>query len=243
VSVSGPKYCGKGDTAAAYVLGALPEDEAYSFELHLTGCAMCQRDMHQLASAADVLGAAVPAVPAPPDLGARIKRIVRAEAELLQAAGPEADRPAVKARRRWRSIGPRFAVAATVAVGAACGLVIGASVLGGSTPSTRAISAQVLQPGVAQDASATLQVTGDRGTLSVSHFPNPPTGRVYEVWELGSGKSPRPTDALFSVNTSGSGTVAVPGSLHGVREILVTAEPLGGSPHPTRNPIIEATTA
>lgn len=243
MSVSGPKYCGKGDTAAAYVLGALPEDEAYSFELHLTGCAMCQRDIHQLASAADVLGAAVPAVPAPPDLGARIKRIVRAEAELLQAAGPEADRPAVKARGRWRSIRPRFALAGTVAVGAVCGLVIGASVLGGSTPSTRAISAQVLQPGVAQDASATLHVTGQSGTLSVSHFPSPPTGRVYEVWELGSGKSPRPTDALFSVNSSGNGTVAVPGSLHGVREILVTAEPLGGSLHPTRSPIIEATTA
>ena len=242
MSVSGPKYCGKGDTAAAYVLGALPEDEAYSFELHLTGCAMCQRDVHQLASAADGLATAVPTLPAPPELGARIKRIVRAEAELLHAAGPEADRPAAKARGRWRWVGPRFAVA-TLAVGAACGLVIGALVLGGSTPGTRAISAQVLQPGVAQDASATLHVTGESGTLSVSHFPSPPAGRVYEVWKLGSGKAPRPTDALFSVNSSGNGTVAVPGSLHGVREILVTAEPLGGSLHPTRNPILEASTA
>ena len=39
-----------------------------------------------------------------------------------------------------------------------------------------------------------------------------------------------------------SGTVAVPGSLRGVREILVTAEPLGGSPVPTRSPIIAAST-
>jgi anti-sigma-K factor RskA len=247
VSVSGPKYCGKGDTAGAYVLGALPEDEAYAFELHLAACATCQRDIHQLASAADMLGTAVPAVPAPPDLGVRIKRIVRAEAELLRAAGPEADRPAQKSRVRdffggRGMVRPRIAVAGTLAVGLLVGLVVGATSLGGSTPSTRAISAQVLQPGVAHGASATLHVTGESGTLSVSHFPSPPTGRVYEVWLLGSGKAPRPTDALFSVDSSGNGTVAVPGSLHGVREILVTAEPLGGSPHPTRSPIIAAPT-
>jgi hypothetical protein len=96
---------------------------------------------------------------------------------------------------------------------------------------------------VAQNARAALDVTGQHGTLSVSHFPAPPAGRVYEVWELGSGGAPRPTDALFSVNSRGNGTVAVPGSLHGVREILVTAEPLGGSQAPTRKPIIAASTA
>ena len=101
MSVSGPKYCGDGDTAAAYVLRALPEDEAYTFELHLAGCARCQRDIHQLSAAAD---------------------------------------------------------------------------------------------------------------------------------------------ALFSVNSQGSGTVAVPGTLHGVHEILVTAEPLGGSLVPTSKVILEATT-
>ncbi|MDQ6803600.1 MAG: anti-sigma factor, partial [Actinomycetota bacterium] len=88
-----------------------------------------------------------------------------------------------------------------------------------------------------------LNITGQHGTLRVSNFPSPPAGRVYEVWELGAGKAPRPTDALFSVNSNGSGTVAVPGSLHGVREVLVTAEPLGGSQVPTRSPIVEASTA
>jgi anti-sigma-K factor RskA len=133
-------------------------------------------------------------------------------------------------------------VAITLAAAAACGLAVGATVLGGASPRTRTISAQVLHPAVAREARATLQITGERGTLSVSHFPSPPAGRVYEVWLLGSGSSPRPTDALFSVNTHGSGTVAVPGSLRGVREILVTAEPLGGSPAPTRTPILEART-
>jgi hypothetical protein len=243
MSVSGPRYCGNSDTAGAYVLGALSEDEAYSFELHLAGCARCQRDIHHLASAADALGAAVPVGPAPAELGERIRSIVHAEAELLRAAGPEADRPKAKAWSRWQWTRPRLAVGGTLAAGLACGLVIGAVALGGSTASTRAISAQVLQPGVARDASATLNITGERATLNVRNFPSPPAGRVYEVWELGSGKAPSPTDALFSVNTRGSGTVAVPGSLRGVREVLVTAEPLGGSQVPTRSPIIEANTS
>jgi anti-sigma-K factor RskA len=225
------------------VLGALPQDEAYDFELHLAGCASCQRDVHHLASAADALGTTVAPMSAPPELGARIRSIVRAEAELLRAAGPDADRPRAGRSRGWRRLSPRLAVAGTLAVGLACGLVIGASVLGGSSVTSRAISAQVLQPGVAHDASATLHVSGENGTLSVSHFPSPPAGRVYEVWLLGSGSAPRATDALFSVNSLGSGTVAVPGSLRGIREILVTAEPLGGSPHPTRSPIIAANTA
>jgi hypothetical protein len=251
MSVSGPRYCGNSDTAGAYVLGALPDDEAYEFELHLAACARCQRDIHHLASAVDVLGTAVPIVPAPPALGARIRAIVHAEAELLQAAGPAADRPETKQRERWRWLRPRLAAGGNLATGLAAGLVVGALAVGlvvgvlalrSSSTSTRTISAQVLQPGVAHDASATLDITGEHGTLSVSHFPAPPAGRVYEVWELGSGKAPRPTDALFSVNSQGRGTVAVPGSLRGVREVLVTAEPLGGSQAPTRSPIIAANT-
>jgi hypothetical protein len=174
---------------------------------------------------------------------------VRAEADLLRAAGPEADRPAKAARRRTRgwgfSLRPRYAVAATMALGVICGLVIGASLLGGTTTArTRAISAEILQPGVPQNARATLHVTGESGTLSFADFPSPPAGRVYEVWLVkGAGGSPSPTDALFSVNSNGNGTVAVPGSLRGVRQILVTAEPLpGGSLTPTRNPIISAST-
>jgi hypothetical protein len=60
---------------------------------------------------------------------------------------------------------------------------------------------------------------------------------IYEVW-LSRGTAPEPTDALFGVTTHGSGAVAVPGSLHGVKEVLVTSEPLGGSLHPTSTPLI-----
>jgi hypothetical protein len=69
-------------------------------------------------------------------------------------------------------------------------------------------------------------------------MPQPPLGKVYEVWLRRASSAPSPTDALFSVTSRGSGSVAVPGNLHGVREVLVTSEPQGGSAHPTSAPVL-----
>lgn len=66
----------------------------------------------------------------------------------------------------------------------------------------------------------------------------PPFGEVYELWLDRPGAPPRPTDALFAVTRAGSADVQIPGSLRGVRSVLVTAEPLGGSSSPTSAPIL-----
>lgn len=236
--------CLNSDTAGAYLLGALPQDEAYAFELHLAGCPMCQHDVHRLEGAAGALGTAVPVMQAPPELGWRIKRIVHSEAELLRAAGPEADRLPGRQPRRGLRLRPRLALGSTLAAGALAGLAVGAIVIGGGSSSTptQVIHARILQASLAPGARANLAITNERGTLSVNNFPSPPRGRVYEVWLVGPGSAPRPTDALFSVSSDGSGTVAVPGSLRGVHEILVTDEPDGGSQKPTRSPILSAVT-
>ncbi|HYM57033.1 MAG TPA: anti-sigma factor, partial [Solirubrobacteraceae bacterium] len=73
--------------------------------------------------------------------------------------------------------------------------------------------------------------------------PAPPQGRVYQVWLDRGGSTPEPTSALFTTRGDGSASVAVPGSLRGVRQILVTDEPVGGSELPTRRPIISVTPA
>jgi hypothetical protein len=70
-------------------------------------------------------------------------------------------------------------------------------------------------------------------------MPQTAPDKVYEVWVKRSG-APQPTDALFTVTGSGSATVGVPGSLGGVKEVMVTAEPLGGSKAPTSAPVIVA---
>jgi hypothetical protein len=89
-------------------------------------------------------------------------------------------------------------------------------------------------------ASAVLRLSDGHAQLTVSHMLAPPPGKIYEVWLQRSGALPSPTTALFNVTSSGAGVVDVPGDLHGVRQVLVTPEPLGGSRVPTHAPVIVA---
>jgi hypothetical protein len=83
---------------------------------------------------------------------------------------------------------------------------------------------------------------GNGAKLVVAGMPAPAEGRVYQVWlDRGGAGTPQPTDALFSVSRTGHASVDVPGDLGGVKAVLVTDEPLGGSRTPTRAPVISAT--
>ena len=225
--------------AGAYVLGALDEHELEPFRAHLAACAECREEVAQLQGSADALALAVPHVEAPAEIRARLMGVVRGEAELLRAAGNEADRPPARARSHWRW----RVLPAIVATGAlAAGLLIGALALntGSSSQQTRVIQAQVLPPAAGRDATAALRKVGARVELQVSGMPAPALGRIYEVWLKTGSDPPEPTDALFSVTGQGDGTVGVPGDLRGVSKVLVTEEPAGGSLKPTRNPVIVA---
>jgi anti-sigma factor RsiW len=254
--------CERRDDAGAWVLGALPEDEHERFAAHLAGCAICRREVAELQMVADTLPLAAPQVAPPPELKERIMAAVRAEAAVLAAAGPEADvaaipeapeaAPAAPARRPrperskrergwWRR--PLLALrplpaAALAAVLIALGVGAGVLLSGGGGESARTVQAQVVAPS-APSARASLTVSGDHATLSVSGFPAPPSGRVYQVWVKRPGRDPAPTNALFSVR-DGRATVEVPGSMRGVDQVLVTDEPDGGSRKPTRSPVIIA---
>jgi hypothetical protein len=75
-------------------------------------------------------------------------------------------------------------------------------------------------------------------------MPPPPSGKVYQVWLKRPNEDPAPTTALFRVDPKGSADVEVQhGRLKGVDQVLVTAEPDGGSMKPTSNPVIVASTA
>ncbi len=88
------------ESLAAYVLRALPQADGDRVQRHLAGCRECQAELESLRVAADSLPASVAQVEPPPELKSRVMTIVRAEAELLQAAGDAADRPP-RRRRRW----------------------------------------------------------------------------------------------------------------------------------------------
>ena len=257
--------CEHTDDAGAWVLGALPEDEQRRFATHLETCEICRREVAELQMVADTLPLAAVQVAPPPELKDRIMSAVRAEAEVLRASGPEADvvarepapaeeagaaaAPAERKRKPrdqpwWRR--PLFALrpvpAAFAAAGIlALGIAFGALVSGGG-PSEHTVRAQVVAP-AAPGARAALTVTGDRATLDVRNFPSPPSGRVYQVWLKRPGRpAPEPTNALFDVR-DGTASVEVPGGVKGVEQVLVTAEPNGGSAAPTRPPVVIAQAA
>jgi anti-sigma-K factor RskA len=221
--------------AAAYVLGALEHDELARYREHIHGCAECRAEVAELQLVVDELPASVPRVQAPEALRERILASARSEAEVLHAAGHHADRP-VRTRRRVRSPGA-VPLGAGAAVLAAVAVVL-AIALSGSSPVRERISHGVVTAN-APGASATLHIRAGHADLIVAHMPEPGRGRIYEVWLLRRGSAePAPTTALFGVTGAGSGAVDVPANLHGVKDVLVTSEPLGGSPHPTRKPVI-----
>jgi anti-sigma-K factor RskA len=222
--------CPERADAAAYVLGALAPEELERFREHLDGCAQCRTEVAELQPVVDQLPSSVPPAGASEALRARILETVRSEASLLHAAGEQADEPK-RAARRFR-LGATGAGAIAVAVAVAIALIV---VLAGSSGSAEKVyEGKVSAPG----ALATLRQHDGRSELIVSHMPQPGLGRVYEVWLSRRAGSAEPTSALFDVTASGAGATYVPSTLHGVREVLVTSEPQGGSQHPTRAPLI-----
>jgi anti-sigma-K factor RskA len=240
--------CARRDDAGSYVLHALPDDEHERFEAHLATCADCRREVADLQVAADTLPLAAVQVGPPPELRDRIMSIVRSEAELLAAAGEGGDEPtaapaarAPRARRRWslslRPLPAAMAASALVAAG-----VIGGIVLTGADD-TRTVTGTV-QIASAPAARASLQLSDDATKLQVRRMPAPPAGKVYQVWLKRPNQDPAPTTALFRTDSSGSADVEIQrGRLKGVDQVLVTAEPDGGSMKPTSAPVIVASAA
>jgi len=233
--------CRRIDDAASYVLRAMPDDEVEAFAYHLGDCEACAAKVEELQFVSDALLSGVPQLTAPPQIRDRVMETVRAEAELLQAAGAGADRGERSKSRRWRfSLRPMPSVA-VVAVLLALGLATGALLSDdeGAGPS-RTIRAQNAPPG----ATAEMRMGPDGAKLVVSGIEAPRKGRIYQVWlDHRSDRQPaQPTKALFSVNHDGEASVDVPGELNDVSKVLVTSEPLGGSEIPTRQPIIAVRT-
>lgn len=232
--------CPRADDGASYVLHAMSDQECEGFCDHLGRCASCAAKVAELQFVGDALLSGVPQLTAPPPIRDRVMSIVRAESELLLAAGHGADRPeAARSKRRFGLLSLRpLPVVGLASLALALGIGGGALLSGGDGGvSPRTIVAKVDPPG----ASAQVRLSSDGAKLVVAGMPAPSEGRVYQVWlDHGGASTPKPTDALFSVNSAGHASVDVPGDLHGVKSVLVTDEPQGGSRIPTRAPVISA---
>ena len=229
--------CPRIDDAASYVLRAIPDGEWEGYAAHASSCPDCAAKIEELSFVSDALLSGVPQLSAPPEIKSRVMSVVRAEAELLNAAGAMADRPIARQPSRrfslqWLRPWPAAVLAASLlALG-----IGGGALLTGDDPSARTIACAQAPDG----ASCQMRVAGDSAKLVVEGLEAPPQGRIYQVWlARDNGTAPEPTEALFSVR-KGRASVDVPGDLSAVEQVLVTHEPLGGSEVPTRQPVIAA---
>jgi len=216
-----------GGEAAAYVLGALEPEEAEAFRRHLEQCAVCREEVEALEGVVQALPMAAPQQPVPRALRRRVLRAVRAE-----------PRPRPK-RSRWTLL--RSSPWGRVAAGAlACALAAGA-IIAGLTLSSPAGSSRVIQARVSGvSGSAELRLSDGHGELIVHHLSPPPPGEIYEVWLKAPHQAPTPASVLFTVGAGGGADVGLPDRLRGINEVMVTAEPQGGTLFPTHPAVIVA---
>lgn len=221
---------------SAYLLGVLPEDDHQALAAHLPGCDACRQEIAALEHAAAAMPMAVEHRQPPEELKSRVMATVRAEAELLRAAGAEADRPV---KQQGRSRFPRFAAPVAVGLAVAALAVIGVQSLTGDDPASRqTIQANVRLP----DGTARVEVRDDgrTGKLVLDGVPPPPPGYVYEMWLSRRGEAPVPAGTISTVQPDAKTVTTIDGDLTNVPSLLVTVEPAPGSRTPTAKPVIEA---
>jgi anti-sigma-K factor RskA len=213
------------DELAAYLLGALEPGEAAELERHLAGCEECRTELEWLRPAVQLLPESVERVEAPPQLRGRLMEQVRSEAESA---------PAARSTRRWGiggwSLRPLAGLAALVLVVAAvAAYAIGSGDSGGANTTTVVAGHS---PGVVAEVVR----DGGSGTLHLANLHQLPNSKVLQAWVERDGRVVS-AKTLFVPNQDGTASATID-DMEGVKTVMVTAEPRGGSVQPTSAPIV-----
>lgn len=234
---------------AAYVLGACPDAEAADIAEHLARCPRCATAVEVLREGADMLLTRTAPRRPPPRIKDRVMAPVRAEAALFNAAREGASEPNrthhTPPARAERTRPPAQALATAilcVLLLIAAGTGLSSSRLGSGAPARKVVVAQI-QENQPRSASASLQTQGARATLHVSGLRHPGHGRIYQIWVRRNREAPEPAGAVLRVDARGAATARLPKDIRRFDQVLVTSEPAGGSPLPTRVPALEVATS
>ncbi|KIF70664.1 anti-sigma factor [Streptomyces sp. AcH 505] len=232
----------------AYALHALEPAERDAFERHLAECPACAQEVSELAATAARLGLAVSVTP-PPAMKEQLLRRIATERQDPPRVAPES-RSGV-AGRRGRALS-RFALAACLAVAAAFGGIAAWQHQQAQDARAQAQSSQQRSEALASvlaapDAKVTTGklTDGATGTVVVSRnqdkaafvaagLPEPPNGKVYELWFNDGGKM-RAAGLLSP--SAGSDAVLLSGTVGEASGMGITVEPAGGSDQPTSDPL------
>lgn len=220
--MSGTDHDRWSEDLAAYALGALEPDATTALDRHLEGCEHCRAELRWLGPAVGALPESVERVEPAPALRARL--MAEVEADARPAAEPR------RSRLRWRLLRPAIGFAAlALLVAAVLAYALGGDSVEGGSEST-IVAGQ--PPGV----TATMVDEGDGGTLRLANVRQLPDGKVLEAWVLRDGEV-EAVRALFVPDHEGRASTQLP-KMDGVEEVMVTAEPKGGSEQPTGEPLI-----
>jgi anti-sigma-K factor RskA len=211
------------DDLAAYVLGALERDEAGAFGRHLESCSRCQEEVRWLQPALQTLPESVERTEPPPQLRENLMAEVRAEARAARA--PERQAPS----RSWGWLLKPAAGLAVVAllVAGVVGYEVGKDGSGGGGTTVErqvgGINVKMVQE-------------GNSGTLQLAGVHQLPPDKVLEAWVERDGKV-EAVPALFVPDRNGQAETRI-ADMSGVKVVMVTEEPQGGSAAPTGEPIM-----
>jgi anti-sigma-K factor RskA len=215
----------------AYLLGALTPREAADFERHLEGCERCQQELRWLEPAVDTLPETVERTEPPPQLRAalmaEVRRDLREDAP-VQTRPPA--RPAAAPWRRWLlrpAVG--FAVVALLVAGVV-GYEVGKDDGGGN--GNRVAFERKIGP-----MTVTMIEEGDGGKLELAGVPQPPEDKVFEAWVERDGEV-EAVPALIVPDRHGRAETTI-ADMSGVKTLMITVEPRGGSETPTGETIME----
>lgn len=240
--------CPRIDDAAGYVLRALPDSEAESYRHHVTECAECAAKVDELGFISHALYSAAPQLSAPPEIFDRVMAVVRAESELLQAAGASADRPVRREERRsWFGLGfarlRPLTAGALAAVLIALGIGAGTLLSAGSDPSCARRAAVTVEPGAGAGATASMKVCeGGGATMVLASLKTPAPGQIYQLWVDHADDRLGPQSAGVFPVQGGHATVNVADLRPGDKVLVTRERGPGGSPVPTMQPLVKAAT-
>ncbi|MFJ2771175.1 anti-sigma factor domain-containing protein [Streptomyces sp. NPDC087300] len=229
----------------AYVLHALAPAERTAFERHLAVCPACAQEVRELAATAERLGLAVSVTPP-----AHLREQVLRQITTVRQEPPRV--PAPRKVRAWSRRASRLVLAACLAAAAAFGGIAVwqhrsaeeartearqaerqaaelAAVL--AAPDARTVSAKL--PGGAR-GTVVVSKARDRAAFLTSALPDPPAGKVYQLWFDDEGKM---RSAGLLNDSGGTNATLLEGSVGTASGMGVTVEPSGGSPEPTTDPI------
>lgn len=208
-------------SVAAYVLGALDDDEAQEVRMHLQTCPTCPALAQDLRRAIGVLPLGVEPITPPAALRGRI---------LAAAGAPDASPKIIPARRitprermQWRPAAAAAAALIAFALGAGLGLGIGRT----TAPAPAAGVAQFAMTGTGDMAGAHGSVfelkAEDLTFVQFSGLPQIAPDRVYELWLIPAAGQPVP-GAVFAPDLRGAKVVVLGHDLAGYKALAVTEE-------------------